>query len=83
MHTLALEAGDVGGEGPGPSPGGTRKQSEDPGWEDKRGPVHLATDVDFIQIKKQIPDSSRPDGQMGLAVVYEMVQKYRAEYLGV
>lgn len=44
----------------------------------QEGPVCMATGVGFAQIKKQIPDS-----QMGgLLVVYEMVKKYTAEYLG-
>lgn len=84
VHTLALEAGDVGGDGLGPSPGGMRKQFRRPWVGGQEGPVRLATDVRFVQIKKQIPDSSRSlTVRWGLPVVQEMVQNYRAKYLGV
>lgn len=47
-------------------------------------PVHLVTDVDFAQIKKQIRNSSRfLTVRWRLSVVYEMVQNTQAEYLGV
>lgn len=61
VHTLALEAGDVGGDGLGPSPGGMRKHFRRPWVGGQEGPVCLATDVGFAQIKKEksqtAPDS--------------------------
>lgn len=83
VHTLALEAGDEGRDGLGPSPGGIRKQFRRP-WVEEEGPVHLVTDVDFAQIKKQIRNSSRfLTVRWRLSVVYEMVQNTQAEYLDV
>lgn len=51
----------------------------------QEGPVRLATDGWVLpRFKKQIPDSSRfLTVRWGLSVVYEMVQKYTAGYLGV
>lgn len=60
VHILALEAGDVGGDGLGPSPGGMRKQLRRPWVGGQEGSVHLETDVGFAQVKRQLPDSSRP-----------------------
>lgn len=66
VHTLALEAEDVGGDGLDPSPGGTRKQFRRPWVGGQEGPVPLATDVGFVQIKKKDPRQLQtPDSQMG------------------